>query len=207
MKKFLAFIIVLAIAFGGGYAVCKYLDGRPDGVVADPTIIAQEIIEISELATVSKTYTFDVPYEGEAIDLFKKPEKFLNEYGIKIFSKELTVEYTGTVKCGPDMSNFTKRDLVFDKQKNSVTVELPKSEVLSHEIDEDSWTIVNQRRGLFNPLTPKDDSDLRKYAKKEALKKLDMNDLLKQADTNAVVQITNLLELACPGMDVIVTVK
>ncbi|MDO4175849.1 MAG: DUF4230 domain-containing protein [Bacillota bacterium] len=207
MKKILAIIIALVIGFAGGFIVCKYLNEKPDGKVIDSTILSEEVIEISELSTIQDTYENQVPYQGEAKGFFKKPESFLNEHGIHIFDKELEVKYKGILKFGLDMSNFSEDDIVVDVDKKTVTATIPKSKILSHEINEDSWEIIDERNGLFNPLTPKDDSDLRKYAKEQALEKIDIDAKLAEADEKAVEQITKLLEMACPGMEVIVTTK
>lgn len=204
MKKLITLAAALVIGFVIGFVTCISIDDEPE-TVCDANLLSEEIIEISELSTVAETYTMQVPYQGNAKALFQKPEVFLNEHGIHLFDKQMNVEYEGTVKCGLDMSDFSPDNITIDQDAKSVQATIPHSIVLSHEINEDSWQIIDQKDGLFNPLTPKDDSKLRKFAKKQALEEIGLDKLLSEADTNAQKQITKLLKLTCPDMEVTVT--
>ena len=89
----------------------------------------------------------------------------------------------------------------------TVTLTIPHSEVLSNEIDEDSWVLKDEKNGLFNPLKPEDDSKLRKLAKENVLEKLDMEGLYQKADANAEEQLQNFLGLACPDSEIVIEFK
>ena len=116
----------------------------------------------------------------------------------------MVVEYKAILKLGLKLTDDN-----YDVKVNSdtITITIPHSEILSHEIDEDSWVLKDKKNGLFNPLKPEDDSALRKYAKKNALEKLDMEKLYKEADNTAQKQIKSFFETACPDAEIVVEFK
>lgn len=201
MKKLLAIIIALAIAFAGGYFVSWYFDAEEEYSV-DPEILSQEIVEISEMATNQDTYSMSVPYNGG-----KKSFPIFDQYKIPFSEKTMVVKFSGTIKMGLKMDGFTADNIEVDQEAKTVKVTLPHSVVLSHEILEDTWEVGNQKNGLFNHLNPEDDSKLRKQAKEQALEKQDIDSMLAEADENAEKQIRNFLQAACPGMDIEVEFK
>lgn len=203
IKKISAAGIVLVVGIVIGFAVAVQWFGEgTEGTVYDTEMFAQEITEISELSTLQSHYSAEMPYKGEVQGMFKKPESFLNQYGIHLFDKNMEIKFEGTVKFGVNMENFTKDDISIDEDNQTVTVTIPKSEILSHEIDEDSWEIIDKKNGLFNALTPSDDAAAHKQAKKIALEKINVDKQLSKADAKAQQQITNFLQIACPDMEV-----
>lgn len=62
--------------------------------------------------------------------------------------------------------------------------------------------IKEKKNGLFRPLTPEDDSSLRKQAKEAALKTVNVDAKLAEADSKACEQIKKLLEQTNPNIKV-----
>ena len=155
-------------------------------------------MEVSELATLEDTYTLTVPYTSESKKFWKTNIK------IPFSEKSMVAQYNATLKLGLKLTD-DNYDVKADG--DTITVTVPHSVILSHEIDEDSWILLDKKNGLFNLLKPEDDSDLRKYAKKNALKELDMDALYQQADENAEEQLTNFLGAANPDAEIIVEFK
>lgn len=199
MKSVLAVIIALVVGFAGGFVVTKQLEKQDkEKATIDFDLLKQEVKEISELATVQDTYTANVPYNTDSKKLWKTKIK------IPFSNKSMVAEYSATIKLGLKL-NDDNFDINGDD--SAITVRIPHSEILSHEIDEDSWILKDEKNGLFNPLKPEDDSKLRKLAKKKALEELDMDELYEEADENAQKQITQLLSLSCPDSEVVVEFK
>ena len=198
MKKVLAFIIALAIGFGGGFFIAKTWEKDSPGASVDVQVLKEQVKEISELATLQETYTLSVPYTGESKKLWKTNIK------IPFSEKSMIAEYNATLKLGLKLTN-DNYDLKADD--DTVTLTIPHSEVLSNEIDEDSWVLKDEKNGLFNPLKPEDDSKLRKLAKENVLEKLDMEGLYQKADANAEEQLQNFLGLACPDSEIVIEFK
>ena len=197
MKNVLAVIIALVVGFAGGFVVAKQMKDDSKGKY-DIEILKEEVIEISELATCQDTYTLSVPYTSESKKLWK------TDINIPYSQKSMVVEYKAILKLGLKLTDDN-----YDVKVNSdtITITIPHSEILSHEIDEDSWVLKDKKNGLFNPLKPEDDSALRKYAKKNALEKLDMEKLYKEADNTAQKQIKSFFETACPDAEIVVEFK
>lgn len=198
MKKVLAFIIALAVGFGGGFFVAKTWEKDSPGATVDIQVLKEQVKEISELATLQDKYTLSVPYTGESKKLWKTNIK------IPFSEKSMVAEYDATLKLGLKLTND---NYDIKTTGNTVTLTVPHSEVLSNEIDEDSWVLKDKKNGLFNPLKPEDDSTLRKLAKKNVLESLDMEALYQEADENAEEQLQNFLSLACPDQEIVIEFK
>ena len=201
MKKVLAVIIALVIGLAGGFGGGIYYankakdDSKP---TIDIEILKEEIKEISELATCQDTYTATVPYSTESKKFWK------TNINIPLSNKSMVAEYSATIKLG---LKLTGDNYDVKASEDTITVTIPHSVILSHEIDEDSWVLKDKKNGLFNPLKPEDDSTLRKMAKKDVGKKIDMDKLYEEADANAQEQIQKFLELANPDATVVVEFK
>lgn len=197
MKKYMAVVIALIAGFCAGfvYAVITE-DADSDPKDYDFALISEEIKEISELASLEERYSAEVPYTSKSRKLWK------TGIDIPLSKKGLTAEYDGIIKMGLDMKDFSEKNINVSGDGQKITVSLPKSVILSHEIDEDSWVLKDKKNGLFNRLKPEDDAKLRKYAKKQALKAIKTDELLKHADENASAQIKSLLETICPGVEI-----
>ena len=195
MKKVLAIIIAVVVGFGGGFFVAKSMQNDNGKGHYDLEVIKEQVKEVSELATLEDRYTLTVPYTSESKNLWKTNIK------IPFSEKSMVAQYDATLKLGLKLTD-DNYDVKADG--DTITVTVPHSVILSHEIDEDSWILLDKKNGLFNLLKPEDDSDLRKYAKKNALKELDMDALYQQADENAEEQLKNFLGAANPDAEIIV---
>lgn len=105
-------------------------------------VLEGRLAEISELASVTYTYTNMAQFENS--DDF---------YGMKIpfTTKKFILSYDGTIKAGIDLG-----DVEIEVRDNDVTVTLPEAEILAHEIDADSVEIFDEKTSIFNPFTIED---------------------------------------------------
>ena len=71
-------------------------------------------------------------------------------YGVKIpfTTKSFILTYDGTVKAGVDLDGAE-----VSVSGTTVTITLPEAEILSHEIDEDSMEVFDEKTSIFNPFT------------------------------------------------------
>ena len=196
MKKAIAFLIVIILALIAGFAGgVYYANNHSDHYNAKA--IEEKIIEISELATFEWSYSDEGEYTGD-------PKHILG-FDIPFTKKAMIIRYSGTVKMGPKLKDNMKVDL--DETNSAVTVTIPHSEILSHEVDEDSIEIVYVKNGIFNSVTPENTNELRKEMKKKKEKSIKDSVLLDQADALAVEQITTFLNSVYPDLNVNVEVK
>ncbi len=75
-----------------------------------------------------------------------------------------------------------------------ITVSLPEPEILSHEVDNDSFEYYDRKTGLFSRFDMGDYNDAQTNSKKEAEDKLKANeDYWKQARKNIETTLTNFM--------------
>ena len=139
------------------------------------------IEKIQELSTINYHYTNVGSYEKQ------------NELiGIKIplTYKRFIVTYDGTMKIGINLKNIEVK--IVDKE---IMIKLPKPEILSNQMLEDSIRFFDQTSGIFNPLKLNEYTDFVKKLNAEALEKVEKSGIMKEAVENAKLALTNLLSL------------
>ncbi len=142
MKKVLLVLVLLCVvawtAFKTGVQVANTMSHKTELRPINIESVQSKLSQVSELATVSYSYT-DVA----------KHSKSENIWGMKIpFSTStLIMQYSGVIKAGINLANAK-----FDVSDTIVTFYLPKTQILSHEIDPNSLRILNQSNGLFSSI-------------------------------------------------------
>lgn len=198
IKRLIVLILMVALFVGGGAVVDAFdLDFIPKlGQSYDINVIEEKISEISEMATLEYNYKNNAVYDGGS-------KKFMGK-DIPLTSKSMIVSYEGIIKMGSDMENI---EVVLDEKADKVTITIPHSKILSHEIDQDTWEILDVKNGLFNRVTLEDNADFIKEIKAQIEEDVMSRDLLKQADDNTVKQLQNLLTMVYEELEVVVIFK
>ena len=192
--KMIVVVVLLLAAFVGGAAVSDMMDFDLlplDKAVYDMELLKEQITEISEMATLEYRYSGKATYDGGSLQLFGK--------NIPFTAKSMVVYYEGIVKLGADLSNLSIEP---GAERNQLIVTIPHSEILSHEIDEDTWEVLDVKNGLFNKVTLEDNGEFVKKQKKTREKEILSSDLPDQADEKMVGQLTNFLTMAYPEIEV-----
>lgn len=141
--RYLVVGVVLCAAVGlAGFLGGRYAASHQEAPQLSAVVLEGRLAEISELASVTYTYTNMAQFENS--DDF---------YGMKIpfTTKKFILSYDGTIKAGIDLG-----DVEIEVRDNDVTVTLPEAEVLSHEIDADSVEVFDEKTSIFNPFTIED---------------------------------------------------
>lgn len=125
--KNIIIIVVIAVVF---FLVGKMWPSGEEPTQITSDLLAQQIQDISELATVEYNYTNMGKFENQA-----------TFYGWKVpfTTKSFIISYDGKIKAGVDM---TQVEVKVNKKKIEVT--LPKTKILSHEIDEKSIEVFDE---------------------------------------------------------------
>lgn len=191
--KYLWLGILLCAAVG---AIC-FLGGRISASQSaqqpqlSAVVLEQQLTEISELATVTYAYTNMAQFESSN-----------DFYGMKVpfTTKAFILTYDGVIKAGIDL-----RDSEVTVSGTTVAVRLPEAQILSHEIDEDSVEIFDEKTSIFNPFTVEDftafQADQKDAMEEQALER----GLLTEAQKKAESSIRQLLGSALPeGYDLVV---
>lgn len=187
--------VKLAKAVTAGVAVCAlvglicFFGGRfsaKSGPVAppDPIVLESRLTEVAELATVSYHYTNMAQFENSN-----------DFYGVKIpfTTKRFILSYDGEIKAGVDLGRATVE--VRDK---TVHVALPAAEILSHEINEDSVEVFDEKTSIFNPLHVTEFADFQADQKAAMEEKVLSTGLLQEAGEKAKNSVRALLGPVLP---------
>ena len=197
MKKIIAIVVVLFVVFAAGFDAGLYYERYHSEEHYDAAQIEDRITEIAELSVLECEYTDTGKYTGDA-------KKILG-FSLPFTSKEMMISYSGTIKVGPDLNEGMKVDL--DEASGKVNVSIPRSRILSHEINEDSLKVMYVKNGVFNSVTPENANTLRKEMKAHKEKSVNESDMLTQADEKAAGQITTFLQSVYPDLEVTVESK
>lgn len=152
-------------------------------------IMEEQLSDISQLATLEYRYKADAKYDGGARQAFG--------WDIPLTSKSMLVYYEGIVKAGPDLADI---DVDLNQAAGRLKITLSHSKILSHEIDQDTWEVLDVDNGLFNRVTPEDNSEFVKAQKRKMEQEIAESDLLAQADERAVKQMEQFVKVTYPQL-------
>ena len=186
-------LTVLALLLVGGLVMAAFLCGLSrGGREAEPVItgdlLGEHLRSAQELVTVAYYYTSMGRFENQ-----------VDFYGWKVpfTAKSFIVSYDGVIKAGVDLSQV---QVEVDEIRQAVTVRLPASRILSHEIPEDSIEVFDESDNLFNRITIEDYTGFTLDQKKAMEQRAEDNGLLTSADEKARAAVESLLTLM-PGME------
>lgn len=180
VKTLIVGVLLSVLLLGGGYFLGSRADRDNENVRLDAVMLQNQISTMSELGTVTYTYTELGQYESS--------KEF---YGVKmpLTANKFILTYDGAIKAGIDMSEVYIRV----KDRN-VIVMLPQTEILSHEIDENSVKIFDEKTSIFNPFTVKDYTEFYADQKKSVEAKALTKGLLTEAGKQGETAVRQLLQ-------------
>lgn len=161
-----------------------------EGIITEEIEITGETIrsgmtDIGELATEEYWFT-----QVETFDKSKTAQLFNITFDLPLTRTKFVYSYDGVIKAGID---FTGTEVEKDELKRLITITLPKSYILSSEIDYDSFRLYDEKTSIFNPLSVKDVSDTNREMLRSAEKDAIAKGLLDRADKNAEKLVKNFL--------------
>ena len=174
---FLIVLVFVSYFFGMKAGVFK----TKEEVTSD--IVKEQLVSVKELTTLKYRYT--------NVGSFENDNEF---YGIKIpfTTKKFIISYDGEISAGIDLE---KAKVDINDEKKSINISLPQAKILSHQIDEDSLTIFDEKESIFNQLKIKDFSEFRKNEMKKTEQELLEKGFLEEASKkskDAIIEILNI---------------
>lgn len=200
-------IIILSILIVGVLAYGLFVPARPSAAAIEPGSPAEgerekervKIIEI-EREISSETIQDGLREMGRLITgeyyftevITVSSAKHLFNTGIKLpFTQSSSIfSYDGTVTAG---INFAAISVTKEPEKDLITVILPRAEIFSVTVDNESFVLYEERTGIGNPFSVADYNDALIQLKKNAGEKAVEKGLLKRADDTAAELISNFV--------------
>lgn len=179
-------VAVVGLQFSGALSAVGLMNTfkQSETTVVNTQTLVNELKEIQELSTLGFTYT-NYAEVDESNDI--------NGIVLPFTSHEFLLVYSGAIKLGVDMS---KADVSLLGTKATVT--LPKSKVLSDEIDEESVKYYDLKNDIFNQIGWEDRQAARKELKKKTRESPQMQENLAKADENARESVKAFCEAILP---------
>lgn len=183
-------LVILGAALCAVVGLACFFAGRAGGaaiqenVQLDAVVLETRLNEISELASVSWSYTNMAQFESS------------NEfYGMTLpfTTKKFILTYDGEIKAGVDLQKAA-----VSISGTAVTVRLPASAILSHEIDAGSVEVFDEKTSIFNPFTVEDFTAFQADQKTAMEEKAVAKGLLTEAAQQVEHSVRLLLEAALP---------
>ena len=168
-------ILLCALVGGACFLGGRWSAGRSETAKIDTVVLQNQLSEIRELATVTYAYTNMAPVK------------------IPFTTKSFILTYDGTVKAGVDLDGAE-----VSVSGTTVTITLPEAEILSHEIDEDSMEVFDEKTSIFNPFTVEDFTSFQSDQKAAMEEKALSRGLLAEARAKAVSSVEQLFAAALP---------
>lgn len=155
-------------------------------IVEKEVVISGDTIRAS-MANIGKLCTAEYGYTHvERVDSSRE----IKGYKIPFTTASFIYSYDGTILAGID---FGEIRVDKDDAKKTIKVTLPKAEIISSDVDQDSFQLYDEKNNIFNPIRVTDvaDSfaDLKNTEEQKAIEK----GLLDKAKENAVVLVENFM--------------
>ena len=181
-KWLLIGLIIGLIISGLGYLYANKNNDEGETNISVDTV-ESSLKEAKELTTLKYHYKNVASYENS--------QEF---YGIKVpFStKKFLYTYEGVINAGV---NLDLAQVDIDEINKTITVSLPKAKILSHDIDEDSVMMFNEKESMFNQLKLQDYTHFRAEEEKRMNDEAIDGGLLDEAYDKAKLAIEDILNI------------
>ena len=223
MKKIIAIVIVAVLLLGGvGFGVMTYMDskykseinalkalaesgGEPQTIVEE-TVVEKEVVisgatieaglnNIGKLCTAEYYFTHVSSYDSA---------KTVRGFKIPGTTSRFVYSYDGTILAGVD---FTEIKVDKNEETKKITVTIPKAEIISSDVDQNSFKLYDEKSNIFNPIKVTDVTNSFADLKNDEEKKAVDNGLLDKAKDNAVSLIENFMRGSYNVNDYTIEVK
>jgi hypothetical protein len=141
----------------------------------------------SSMANIGKLCTAEYSYTHvERVDSSRE----IKGFQIPFTTATFIYSYDGTILAGID---FTQIQIEKDDIAKKIKVTLPEAEMISSEIDQDSFELYDEKNNIFNPISVTDVADSIADLKNSEEEKAMEEGLLDKAKANAVTLVENFM--------------
>lgn len=174
-------LFVLILLVGGAFFIGMNKMKKDLTPNISSALISNKLVAVKELTTVKYNYRNMGQFENQS-----------TFYGWKVpfTDKKFIVTYDGTISAGVDLENL---DIKIDA--HTINIKVPQAKILSHEIDEKTIKVFDEKNSIFNPIKVEDykdfSADQKELVEKDALDK----GLLQEANNKALTAIKDILNV------------
>lgn len=176
----LAIVLVVWIVTGTGLLALLRSYAHGSVVHIDQPTVVRQIQQLQRLETVR--FSMDKIISGE------RDNPYLPEF---LAGDRLLLVVHGDVIAGVDLSQLQTQDV--SVRGRSISLRLPKSQVLLTRIDNSKTRVYSRSTGLFSSPDPNLESEVRQEAERELQEAALQDNILKTADDNARTTLSALL--------------
>lgn len=171
-----------------GLIIAAFLYAKSIFDVEEETKISSETVE-SALKEAKELTTLKYHYKN--IASFENSQQFQG-MTIPFTKKSFLYTYEGEIHAGVDLE---QAKVNINEEAKTINVTLPETEILSHDIDENSVMVYDEKNSIFNPLEMKDYSNFRKEEEAKVEKEAIDKGLLDEAKEQTLKAVKDILLL------------
>lgn len=188
-------VFVIALIGCVGFLTAKYYysNGKEKAFpIVKETIIETEV-EISgetirsNMANIGQLCTAEYGFTHvERVDSSREIKGFTIPFTTSTF----IYSYDGTIMAGID---FTKIQIDKNDAEEEITIILPEADIISSDVDQDSFKLYDEKNNIFNPINVTEVADSFSDLKESEEKRAVEEGLLDKAKENALVLVENFI--------------
>ena len=171
-----------------GLIIAAFLYAKSIFDVEEETKISSETVE-SALKEAKELTTLKYHYKN--IASFENSQQFQG-MTIPFTKKSFLYTYEGEIHAGVDLE---QAKVNINEEAKTINVTLPETKILSHDIDENSVMVYDEKNSIFNPLEMKDYSNFRKEEEAKVEKEAIDKGLLDEAKEQTLKAVKDILLL------------
>ncbi len=181
VKNFIILLLIVAILVIAGFFIGLKRGQTQSTPEITSSLIENRLEKSRELISTKYHYTNMGSFENQA-----------QYYGFNIpfTTKSFIISYDGTINAGIDM-----KDTKVSVENNTIKIKLAEPKIISHEIDEDSIKVFDEKNSIFNPIKVEDYSTFSKDQKEKVEQNAIEKGLLILAKEEAQIAIREILSL------------
>lgn len=191
VRNVLVMLVCVLVGAGAVVGYQQYLASNvahPEGKTdIDLTVLEESMEKNSELSTAKYLYTSSVSVTDQ-----NTAEVFGTEVTLPFTDATYIFEFDGTVKAGYNLQDVRP----FVENGDTVVIELPPAEILSHETSD--VTCVYEQQNIANPLKAGEESQWIESQKAAMVERAESLGLYDEARQNAKVTFESLFAEAIP---------
>ena len=181
-KKVFGFLIAIILILALVAYIISNLKSKEKISISSETV-ESSLKEAKELTTLKYNYKNVASYENS--------QEF---HGITLpfTTKKFLYTYQGEINAGVDLD---KAKVDVNEASKIINVTLPQASILSHDIDENSVMVYDEKNSIFNPLKLEDYSDFRKEEEAKVEKEAIDKGLLEEAKEKSEKAVKEILDI------------